>query len=78
MDMEADVPINLSTPNLKVADEEHKYNRNLPLDFSFQHDILKSVLNHAPNITGKPLNKQSSSECEHQQSFESVQFSTDD
>ena len=53
MDMEADVPINLSTPKLKVADEEHKYNRNLPLDFSFQHDIPKSVLNHAPNITGK-------------------------
>ena len=78
MDMEADVPINLSTPKLQVADEEDKYNRNLPLDFSFQHDIPKSVLNHAPSITGKPLNKQSSSECEHQQSFESVQFSTDD
>ena len=72
MDMEADVPINLSTPKLQIPDEEHKYNRTLPLDFSFQHDIPKSVLNHAPNITGKPLNKQSSSECEHQQSFESV------
>ena len=77
LDMEPDVPINLSTPKLNVANEEHKSNRNLPLDFSFKHGIPKSVLNHAPNITGKPLNKQSSSECEHQESFESVEFSTD-